>query len=151
MAGVGPLPKDPSQRARRNKAPQLRVVEVDPGVQPDLPQLVAGGVELEWPDATLRWWAHLGEWPTSPDFTALEWDYHLETARLHALFWLGLGDKFAGEIRLRMAKIGVTPEDRARLKITFANADEAEQRVQDRKSGASGPSARERRGPLKAV
>jgi hypothetical protein len=46
-----------------------------------------------------------------------------------------MGDKaVAPELRLRVAKFGATPEDRARLRITFAAADEAEEKPARRQS-----------------
>jgi hypothetical protein len=79
----------------------------------------------------------------SSDFTANDWSELLDTAVLHASFWRG-DLKLAGELRLRVAKFGATPEDRARLRITFAQADEAEDR-------SPRSSSRDRRGGLKAV
>jgi hypothetical protein len=67
------------------------------------------------------------ESPLSAEFTQTDWDFLLDTALLHARFWQG-DPKMAAELRLRVAKFGATPEDRARLRITFAQADEAEER-----------------------
>lgn len=134
MAGVGPPPKDPSRRARTNKdVVQLRVVQVQPVMQPDLPsftvmvtvdeQLVTQ--EFEWPQMTQEWWAMLANHPLSSEFIETDWAYLMETARLHAEFWMGKLS-LAAELRLREAKYGFTPEDRARLRIQFAQATEAE-------------------------
>ncbi len=46
----------------------------------------------------------------------------LDTAVLHAEFWLG-DRSVAAELRLRAAKFGATPEDRARLKISVGEPD----------------------------
>lgn len=147
MAGRGPAPKDPSTRARRNKDPQaLRVIEAEPQAQPSLPEVVVDGEPFEWPQITQDWWAMWGASPLSEDFTANDWFELMDTALLHAQYWSGKMS-VAGELRLRVAKFGATPEDRARLRIQFAQADEAdEKRTRTRPS-----SARERRGPLKAV
>jgi hypothetical protein len=40
--------------------------------------------------------------------------------------------KYLPELRLRTAKYGATPEDRARLRIQFAQADEAESKAPKR-------------------
>jgi hypothetical protein len=77
---------------------------------PDLPD------SHEWPAATLAWWQ---TWRTSAQastFTDTDWSFLLDTAVLHAEFWLG-DRSVAAELRLRAAKFGATPEDRARLKI----------------------------------
>jgi len=134
MAGRGPAPKDPSKRARTNKdVIQLRVVEVQPVEQPELPsfsimvtvdeQLVTQ--EFEWPAMTQDWWAMLAHHPLAKEFIETDWSYLMETARLHAEFWMGKLS-LAAELRLREAKYGFTPEDRARLRIQFAQATEAE-------------------------
>lgn len=155
MAGRGPAPKDPSKRARTNADPVgLRVYTAEPVVQPELPQFdvqVEDGGKLisqsfVWPEATRRWWATWGAEPLAQDFTATDWDFLLDTALLHAKVW-GAGDlKSLPELRLRVAKMGATGEDRARLRITYAAADEADEKRSRPKS-----SARDRRGPLKAV
>lgn len=155
MAGRGPQPKDPSKRARTNSDPMgLRVYTAEPVVQPELPefdvQVEADGQLLAqrfvWPEATRRWWAVWGDEPMARDFTATDWDFLLDTALLHAKVW-GFGDlKLLPELRLRVAKMGATSEDRARLRITYAQADEAET-----KRSKAEASTRSRRGPLKAV
>ena len=155
MAGRGPAPKDPAKRARANVDPHgLRVYEAAPAAQPELPVFdvqveVDGEMSSRvfvWPDATRRWWATWGAEPMAEDFTATDWDFLLDTALLHAKVW-GAGDlKLLPELRLRVAKMGATSEDRARLRITYAAADEADDKRSRPKS-----SSRDRRGPLKAV
>ena len=155
MAGRGPAPKDPSRRARRNADPQgLRVIHADPTDQPDLPEFdvqveVDGELTSQafvWPARTREWWAMWADSPLSADFTSTDWSELLDTALLHARFWNG-DHKVAPELRLRVAKFGATPEDRARLRIQFAQADEAD----EKRTRPAGQAARARRGPLKAV
>lgn len=109
----GPLPKPASQRARRNRDRiEHRTLETAPAAQPPLPD------DRSWPDATRRWWQAWGESPLATDLDALAWCELLIAASLHAE--VSEGDlRFAGELRLRVAKFGATPEDRARLRITF--------------------------------
>jgi hypothetical protein len=52
----------------------------------------------------------------------------------------------AAEVRLRVAKFGATPEDRARLRMVFADADE-----KDEKRAAKASPAREKYKGLRAV
>ncbi|AER48378.1 minor tail protein [Mycobacterium phage Babsiella] len=121
MAGRGPAPgfgaKNPDERRRRNKQPELTVIKADGKKHgPELPDT------HEWPQATLDWW---DTWRTSAQaqtFTATDWAFLLDTAVLHAEFWLG-NRSLAGELRLRAAKFGATPEDRARLKIEVGDPD----------------------------
>lgn len=137
MAGRGPAPKNPSKRARSGTPGAVTLITFVQGEQPTLPE------DIEWPERTREWWAMWGGSPMAEHFMASDWDYLLDTALLHAAVW-GSGDfsKLA-ELRLRVAKFGQTPDDRARLQIQFADADNA--------SGgkpAGRPSARERRGAL---
>jgi hypothetical protein len=67
------------------------------------------------------------ESPLSATFGQTDWDFLLDTAILHASYWSGdMGA--AAELRIRVAKFGATPEDRARLRIQFAEADERDTR-----------------------
>jgi hypothetical protein len=112
MAGRGPAPKNPAARRRRNPDPvPTQVVEEDGEVRgPELPD------EFEWPPATVRWWE---TWRTSAQattFTPTDWEFLLDTALLHAAFWSG-ETGVGAELRLRVAKFGATPEDRARMRL----------------------------------
>lgn len=124
MAGRGPAPKPRDQRARRNAEPlPLRTYIVETADQPELPEFMPTG--LAWPAQTRAWWGMWAESPLSDDFTISDWTFLLDTALLHAAMWLG-DTKVAAELRQRVAKFGAPPEDRARLRITFAAADEAD-------------------------
>lgn len=118
MAGVGAAPKPAGRRARRNVDPiPARVV---PLVRADAPSLPPG---VDWHPRTHAWWDMWSRSPLSDDFTEADWDFLADTAMLHTCFWTG-DMKVAAELRLRVAKFGATPEDRARLRIVFADADE---------------------------
>lgn len=137
MAGRGPAPKANGRRVRRNAdTTQTTVVRFEKAEQPELPE------DIPWPDATKRWWDMWANSPLSEHFGVTDWDFLLDTALLHAQYWSGDTSK-AAEIRLRVGKYGATPEDRARLRIQFADADEMD-------GGTSKPeekpSARERFG-----
>jgi len=118
MAGRGPAPKDPRDRARRNSSGiPMRFIESDPAPQPDLPATMPDG--SDWPEQTRQWWAMWGSNPRTVDYHSTDWAMLLDTAVIHARFWLG--DSFvAGELRLRVAKHGATPPDRARLRAPYA-------------------------------
>lgn len=134
MAGMGPPPKDPSKRARKNAdVLPLRVVPAIVAERPELPEFDID-VEVDgqlvsrrfvWPPATRSWWGMLEFHPLKHEFTDMDWSYLLDTALLHAAYWQG-ELRHAPELRLREAKYGFTPEDRARLRIQFAQATEAE-------------------------
>lgn len=128
MAGHGPPPKDPAKRARRNKQPDQTVLAFRPAKQPRLPS------GFPWPERTKAWWRAWGNSPQAELFSETDWEFLADTALLHATAWasaeraLATGEKIDtshhGELRLRVAKFGATIEDRARLRITFAVADE---------------------------
>lgn len=117
MAGRGPPPKDPSQRRRRNKTDPPTIVVVDGKTYgPELPET------HEWPEATIKWWAVWRTCAQASTFTDTDWSFLTDTAVLHAEFWLG-NRMVASELRLRVAKFGATPEDRARLKLSVGDPD----------------------------
>jgi len=128
----------------------FRVITAAPVAQPVLPTIEVeqdGALtEFRWPARTREWWRMWAESPLAVDFTSTDWSELLDTAYLHARFWMG-NMSMASELRLRVAKFGATPEDRARLRIQFAAADEAE----DKRKRPASSTARQRRGPLKAV
>jgi hypothetical protein len=148
VAGRGPTPKDPARRARRNADPiSGRVIEIgqrhDHAELPD--DLLPDGDY--WHPATLRWWARWVDSPLADFLPEVDWSELEATAVLHHEFMRKRTFTLASELRLRMQKYGATPEDRARLRITVADADE-----KDEKRGVKAVSAsRERRGGLTAV
>lgn len=109
MAGKGPAPK--GTRSRERDEASVTIVEPDGQTHgPELPDT------FEWPTATLTWWETWRVSAQAKTFTDTDWSFLLDTAVLHAEFWLG-NRSLAGELRLRAAKFGATPEDRARLRI----------------------------------
>lgn len=146
MAGRGPAPKDPSRRARVNKDPiPARVVDAPSLVPMDLPgDLLPEGEE--WHPATLRWWSRWCESPLAENLPAVDWSELEACAVLHHEFMRKRSFTLGSELRLRMAKFGSTPEDRARLRISIADADE-----KDSKRTGERPSSRQRRGTLRAL
>lgn len=113
MAGRGPAPKDALARPRdqRRRDADLTIVENDGATRgPELPD------GIDWPDATRDWWETWRAAPQAQTFTDTDWSFLLDTAILHMEFWDG-DRSVAAELRLRAAKFGATPEDRARLKI----------------------------------
>lgn len=140
MAGRGPAPKDPSRRARTNSDPiPTTLLPFVKAKQPGLP-----GGATKWPPRTREWWRMWGKSPQAASFTATDWEFLLETALLHAKFWAG-DASVAGELRLRVAKFGATPEDRQRLRMHFAAPQPEEDTSEGRRS------SRDRRGALRAL
>lgn len=160
MAGRGPAPKPQGSRARRNKDPQiLKIITAKPVEQPSLPVIEQVVLDengkprkkrFTWPTVTRRWWKMWGESPLSAEYTETDWSFLLDTAYLHALYWKG-DYRVAGELRLRVAKFGATPEDRARLRIQFAVADGLEDDGPSAEALPVSSRARGRKTVLKAV
>lgn len=159
MAGRGFAPGDPEQLAGHshgkatNPTPSTLLPFV-PGEQPALPQMTKddpelGSVIVPWHPQTVEWWAMWGRAAQSGTFTESDWLYLLETAFLHHQFWNG-DSKQASELRLRVAKFGATPEDRARLRMFFADATGKEAKVGHDGSSA-GPTPQSPYGGLRAV
>lgn len=136
MAGRGPAPKDPSRRRRRNGAdePETVVVPDDETRGPELPEGVLGvntktGELVQWHPMTLAWWDEWRRSPQAQNFTGTDWSFLIDTALMHHSFWEKGQWTLGAEVRLRAAKFGATPEDRARLKI----------KVDDPKAGSQTP------------
>lgn len=140
MAGRGPQPKDPARRARANKdatpSTSIRFVKA---VQPELPEGV------DWHPRTQAWWAMWGRSPQAEHFMESDWDFLLDTALMHHAMWSKGQWTLAAEVRLRVAKYGATPEDRARLRMHFADADAKDGGQPEAPAPVS---ARQRYGPL---
>jgi fructosamine-3-kinase len=84
------------------------------------------------------------------EFTAMEWNYLLDTAVLHGELWSGnTRTGVAGELRLRLAQFGPTPADLARLNTRYDHLDQA--KVEAKADLPQGANARERYQGLHAV
>lgn len=124
MAGQGPAPKDPATRRRRNAPPvPTTVVVADDELRgPYLPDGVLPAGEA-WHQRTRDWWATWRRSAQAQTFGATDWDFLLDTALMHHTMWSKGRWEFAGELRLRVAKFGATPEDRARLRMQVQGAE----------------------------
>lgn len=154
MAGFGPPPKDPSQRARNNKpAAAMRTIgaeRVDPYELPDdlLPRDDDGTQDV-WHPATLRWWRRWCDSPLASNLTAVDWSELETTAVLHHEYMRKRSFTLASELRLRMAAFGATPADRLRLRILIVEADAKDPAAIGGQVGTGG--ARSRYGNLTVV
>lgn len=124
MGGRGPAPASAHTRSSNDK-PTISLISDGTRRGPTLPARLLGldkaGAPIKWHPATVRWW---NNWRRSPQalrmLTSPDWDYLLDTARIHHEFWTSGRWELAAELRLRAAKFGATPEDRARLGFEIA-------------------------------
>lgn len=116
MAGVGPAPKAKRSRDRDTAVRDLVKSDGKLGGFP-LPEDALKDGET-WHPRTVIWW---DAWRESPQatrmITAVDWETLLECALMHHEMWIKRNFMLANEVRLRTAKFGATPEDRARLKL----------------------------------
>lgn len=132
----GPAPKPPGTRSRaRNEGQTFRVVDVVAVPQPLLPEDVLPDGE-QWSPATRRWWSAWGESPLTEGWDAVVWGELLVAALLHHRAVTTGSSAAATELRLRVAKLGATPDDRARLRIVTADADRRDEQQAKANPGA---------------
>lgn len=115
----------------------FRVVGIPQAPQPELPPYFKWfdgerTRKIKYPSDTIEWWE---QWKTSPltdGFTTHDWEYLKQISIIHAKFYLGIDfAKMASELRQRLAKFGVTPEDRAKLRIVLVTAENAEETAEE--------------------
>jgi len=122
VAGNGLAPK--ASRSRARDTPVRDTVKSDGRLGGwELPKDALGvdpktGLMIEWHERTVAWWE---AWRASPQgtrmVTEVDWHFLLDTALMHHTMWANGRWEFSAEVRLRAAKFGATPEDRARLKF----------------------------------
>ena len=115
MAGRGPAP-NPNARRRAGKAKEVApatVIDAEPLPEPLGPPLPE---EYEWPKRTRDWYDTWRRCEMARTFTVTDWQFLLDTAPLHVAAWEG-SVAAAAELRLRVGKLGATPEDRLRLRM----------------------------------
>lgn len=146
MAGIGPVPKDPSQRRRRNA--DIAATTVLPAEGPD--STTPGLPGDAYDSRTLAWYE---TWRTSPQatvFIATDWQRLHMLAELVQQYWEEPRKELLSEIRLNEAALGATAADRIRLRWTVAQAAE-EQRPGPHASSRPRSSTSRRERILKAV
>lgn len=115
------------QKLRRTRADKSiqRTVIIDEGkvYGPELPDDVLPA-EQTWHPQTLAWWDSVRRFPLMKNETAFGWNFLIDTALMHHTMWTKGRWEFAGEIRIRLAKYGVTPGDRLTLKIQLEPKDD---------------------------
>jgi hypothetical protein len=118
----GPVPKVIRSRQRATAAREAEMTDVaDTGRLAGfpLPEGVLPDGEA-WHPQTLALWDSLRRYPPLADEPDLSWQYLVDTAVLHHAMWQHGHWQHAAEVRLRLAKVAATPEDRLRLKVRLA-------------------------------
>ena len=136
MAGRGPAPKAVRSRARATAQRDAEMITLEDDGELYGPELPKGVLPdgADWHPRTVALWDSLRRLPLLKNELAVGWEFLLDTALMHHILWSKGRWEFASEVRLRLAKVGATPEDRMRLKIKVAPpADEA------KKPAAAGP------------
>ncbi|MCF3136281.1 hypothetical protein IPZ69_39440 [Streptomyces olivochromogenes] len=115
---------------------------------PELPVGVLGdedGVPVEWHAMTQLWWDGWRKSPMAQTFGETDWLFLIDTALMHHAMWAKGRWEFASEVRLRAAKFGATPEDRARLKLKVDEPANARQTPAQRPDGVTDINSRRAR------
>lgn len=128
MPGPAPLPKEQYKSKKKRPEPTLiSEPEAEQGYPlPEGMMTDRHGNPLQWHPATQLWW---DEWRSSPQATRMltgpDWSFLLDTALMHHAMWTYKKWELASEVRMRVAKFGATPEDRARLRYEIHTNEEA--------------------------
>lgn len=129
--------KDPSVRARRNRAATAANLPAEASrpkaSRPELPE------GRDWNRMTVEWWADLWASPMANEFHDSDRHGLFILAALVDAFWIMPTKELAGEIRLQRQAFGLTPYDRRRLEWTIESADEAKDRGRARRERQSVP------------
>jgi hypothetical protein len=158
MAGMGPPPKDPKLRQRRNHYPggatlQMPVIgtttaPIDEKPAPDLPPRAVG--DVPWHPDTLAFWREVWASPMASEFIAADVHGLVLVARLIDKF--NYGDvSLAAEIRLQRQCFGLTPLDRRRLQWEIERGESAEKRRRHHPPAVPQTGVRDPRRTLRAV
>lgn len=115
MPGIGPAPKDPGRRRRRNEPARGEWTELAPLAEPVLPELSPLDDE-DWSPGTRAMWDAWRVDPVTAQWSPADIAFAIDTIYLHQR----MTPSTANEIRLRMDALGLTPKGKRdlRWKIT---------------------------------
>jgi hypothetical protein len=74
---------------------------MEPGSKPGLPAAV------NWPEATVEWFDAWRSSPRTDGWDEAQWRYMFDTALVHAHLWESGNLAMTGELRLRLAALGL--------------------------------------------
>lgn len=113
MAGIGPAPKDQSERRNKSAPQRGEWVDLEPLEQPVLPELPARADGEEWSDRTKLTWEAWRSDPVTGQYSPADVVYALDTILLYDGLTSANG---ANEVRLRMDGLGLTPKGKRDLR-----------------------------------
>jgi hypothetical protein len=150
MAGMGPPPKPPGMRQRRNKtvagamlpaagsstpAPPLPVRSCSAAGEDGLPLSdheycgnCEGTAEQPWHPLVLAWWRDVWASPMAIEFLQADTHGLFVLAELRNQFWRTGDASLAGEIRLQEQRFGLSSLDRRRLQWEVERVEQAQKR-----------------------
>jgi hypothetical protein len=120
MPGNGPLPKDSSQRRRRNADAVVTTVLPADGPDGPTPELPGGH---DYDSRTLAWYETWRSSPQAATFLMTDWQRLHMLAELVQQYWEEPRKDLLAEIRLNEASLGGTAADRVRLRWTVAELE----------------------------
>lgn len=125
--------KDPSVRARRNKASTAAKITAPTDAKvPELPERDNG-----WHVLTCQWWADVWSSPMAAEWDPSDVHNVLIAAAVFDDMWRAETAKdrkdAAAEFRLQRVDLGLSPYSRRRLEWTIESADEAKDRGRQRR------------------
>ena len=147
MAGLGPAPKHPSARQRRNKVATARTLSVVD--KPKIPLIPKRGPGEKWTPEALKWWHRTWSSPMSAEYDESDFSGIVRRLYLEDAYWTAVhmgamttAFKFAAEIRIQDAEYGLTPMARRRLQWQIDQGESAEEKTEARRkarAAAQGP------------
>lgn len=117
MAVTGRKPKDDEQKVTRHQLTQGWTEVPDIPYEGDRPELTGTG---RLGIATKAWWQRISTMPHCILWTPSDWQFALDTLRLHAAFVRGEMAR-AGELRVREKQMGTTLDARRDLRIRYVS------------------------------
>lgn len=128
----GPAPKDPSVRARKNRASTRATLSADHDIEtPPLPD------GFPWHSLTVRWWDDIWQSPMAPEYAESDINGLYRVAMLYNDFWLAETHKERAEIQVRLEKAdadyGTNPMARRRLEWQIEATEDSKAKGQKRR------------------
>ena len=156
----GPAPKDPTIRARRNKATTgAKLAPAEAAERVELPERRdEDGQLIEWHPMALEFWEEVWDSPMAGEYLDADIPGLFILAGLTDAWWKGFdqgrtGKELAAEIRLQRIDYGLTPIARRRLQWEVERTEDARERGRKRNPGPPSGDAKsgEPRNPLALV